>query len=205
MLSAKTTGWMLVMGMVALVVVIIAGVIQGDPGTTAELVAWAAVNKATWQIVVPINMIANFLLIIFTVGFISWAHSIDDSNGAIVFGKYTAIVGLIVIWVADLSQTAAFNTAADNTDAAHALISLSRELTYIGIATLLASFFVVGATAYMKKSGTPALNGLLALVGVVGCVGAFIPAEWSDVFWLLGFLIGMVLMAIIGVQKLMRS
>ena len=39
MLSAKTTGWMLVMGMVALVVVIIAGVIQGDPGTTAELVA----------------------------------------------------------------------------------------------------------------------------------------------------------------------
>jgi hypothetical protein len=53
----------------------------------------------------------------------------------------------------------------------------------------------------MKKSGTPALNGLLGIVGIVGSVGAFIPAEWSDLLWLLGFVIGMVLMAIIGVQK----
>ena len=49
------------------------------------------------------------------------------------------------------------------------------------------------------------MNGLLALAGIVGCVGAFIPAKWSDVFWILGFLIVMVLMAIIGVQKLVRS
>jgi hypothetical protein len=200
MLSSKTTGWMLLMGLVAVIVVIIAITIGGPEGT-AELVAWAAENQSTWQIVVPVNMIANLLLVIFTVGFISWAKSIDQSNSAITIGKYLALLALFVIWVGDLSQVAAFNTAADNTDAAHALVSLSREFTWIGISILLASFFVVGTTAYMKKSGTPALNGLLGLVGIVGSVGSFIPAEWSDLFWLLGFVIGMVLMAIIGVQK----
>ena len=201
MLSSKTTGWMLITGMVALVVVIIAVSIQGEQETVADLVAWAAANEDTWQIIVPINMIANVLLIIFTVGFISWAKSIDQSNSAITIGKYLALLALFVIWVGDLSQVAAFNTAADNTDAAHALVSLSREFTWIGISTLLASFFVVGTIADMKKSGTPALNGLLGIVGIVGSVGAFIPAEWSDLLWLLGFVIGMVLMAIIGVQK----
>ena len=201
MLSSKTTGYMLIMGLVAVIVVIIAIAMQAQDGTAAELVAWAAENESTWQIVVPVNMIANLLLVIFTVGFVSWAKSIDQSNGAITIGKYLALLALFVIWVADLSQVAAFNTAADNTDAAHALVSLSREFTWLGISTLLASFFVVGTVAYMKKSGTPALNGLLGLVGIVGSVGAFIPAEWSDLFWVFGFVIGMGLLAIIGVQK----
>ena len=201
MLSSKTTGWMLMMGLVAVIVVIIAIAIQGQDGTAAELVAWAAENESTWQIVVPVNMIANILLVIFTVGFISWAKSIEQSNGAVIVGKYLALLALVLIWVADLAQVAAFNTAAGNTDAAHALVRLSRDFTWIGISTLLASFFVVGTTAYMKKSGTAALNGLLGLVGIVGSVGSFIPRDWSDLFWLLGFVLGMILMAIIGVQK----
>ena len=205
MLSSKTTGWMLITGMVALIVVIIAVSIQGEQETVADLVAWAAANEDTWQIIVPINMIANVLLIIFTVGFISWARSINESSGAIAFGKYSALLALILIWIGDLSQVAGFETAADNTDAAHALISLSREFTWIGISTLLASFFVVGTTAYMKKSGTSALNGLLGLVGIVGCVGGFIPTGIDWVFWLGGFVLGMVLLAVIGVQKVVRA
>ena len=208
MLNSKTTGWMLIMGMVSVVFIIIGIAVQGDSsdGGVAGVVAWAAANKDTWQIVVPINMIANVLIIIFTVGFISWARSIDESNGAISFGKYSALLALILIWVADLSQVAGFDTSADNADAANALISLSRTLTWVGILTLLASFFVVGTTAYIKKSGTPALTGLLGLVGLVGCVGGFIPlGDITWVFWVGGFLLGMLLLTIIGVQKVIRS
>lgn len=209
MLSSKTTGWMLIMGMVSVVFIIIAIAVQGDSSDSegvAAVVAWAAANEDTWQIVVPINMIANVLIIIFTVGFISWARSIDESNGAISFGKYSALLALILLWVGDLSQVAGFDTSADNADAANALISLSRTLTWVGILTLLASFFVVGTTAYIKKSGTPALTGLLGLVGLVGCVGGFIlPGDITWVFWVGGFLLGMLLLTIIGVQKVLRS
>ena len=80
------------MGLVAVIVVIIAIAIQTQDGTAAELVAWAAETESTWQIVVPVNMIANILLVIFTVGIISWAKSIDQSNSAITIGKYLALL-----------------------------------------------------------------------------------------------------------------
>ena len=51
---------------IAVITVIVAISIQGQDGTVAEMVAWAAENKDTWQIVVPVNMVANVLLVIFT-------------------------------------------------------------------------------------------------------------------------------------------
>ena len=66
---------------------------------------------------------------------------------------------------------------------------------------LLGSFFVVGTTAYNKKVGTPVLNVLLGLVGLVGCIGSYVPGDISGLFWTAGFALGMILMTIIGVQK----
>ena len=201
MLSSKTTGWMLIMGLVAVITVIVAISIQGQDGTVAEMVAWAAENKDTWQIVVPVNMVANVLLVIFTIGFISLAQSIDQSGGAISIGKYLALLALVLIWVGDISQGAGFEAAENNADAAHSLIGLCRNLTWIGISTLLGSFFVVGMTAYIKKVGTPVLNVLLGLIGLVGCIGSFVPGDIGPLFWTAGFAFGMIIMAIIGVQK----
>jgi hypothetical protein len=201
MLSSKTTGWMLIMGLAAVIVVIIAISIQAQEGTVAEMVAWAAENEGTWQIVISVNMVANVLLVIFTIGFISWAQSIDQSGGAISIGKYLALLALVLIWVGDISQGAGFETAEENADAAHSLISLCRSLTWIGISVLLGSFFVVGTTAYIKKVGTPVLNVLLGLVGLVGCIGSYVPGDISGLFWTAGFAVGMILMTIIGVQK----
>ena len=56
-------------------------------------------------------------------------------------------------------------------------------------------------TAYIKKVGTPVLNVLLGLIGLVGCIGSFVPGDIGPLFWTAGFAFGMIIMAIIGVQK----
>ena len=212
MLGSKTTGLMLITAFIILVFVIVPIILMGDAGTPTEIIDWAVSNSGTAEIVIMLNMIANILLIIFTVGFISWAHSIDNSNAAITIGKYSAVLALALLWIGDVSHMAALQTATDNTDysdgllrLAPNLIVLSHTLTWIGMLTILGSFFIVGATAYLKKVGTPVLNGLLAIVGIVGCVGGFIPTDMDWIFWVGGFLIGFILMGIIGVQKVMRS
>ena len=158
MLSSKTTGLMLITAFITLVFVIVPITMMGDAGSLTEIIDWAVANSGTAEIVIMLNMIANILLIIFTVGFISWAHSIDESNAAITIGKYSAVLALALIWIGDVSHMAALQTATDNTEysdgllrLAPNLITLSHTLTWVGMLTFLGSFFIVGATAYVKK------------------------------------------------------
>ena len=60
------------------------------------------------------------------------------------------------------------------------------------------SFFLVGIKAFTEKAGTPALNGILAVLGIVAAVGSFV--NWF--LWVGGFGLGLLIMAIIGIQKL---
>ena len=113
MLGSKTTGLMLITAFIILVFVIVPIVLMGDAGTPTEIIDWAVSNSGTAEIVIMLNMIANILLIIFTVGFISWAHSIDNSNAAITIGKYGAVLALALLWIGDVSHMAALQTATD--------------------------------------------------------------------------------------------
>jgi hypothetical protein len=200
MLNSKTTGWMLTTGFCALVLIVIAKMLQGDQDGVAGRIAWAAAND-NWQAIGVLELISGLLMIIFMVGFISWIKSISESNVALVVIKYVALLGVIFIWVGTISQMAGYETASENKDAAFALIKLSNFLTFIGIQSLLLSFFVVATSAYMQKAGTPALNVLLGLVGIVALVGGFIP--WT--FFIIGFPLAMLVLAIIGIQKVFCS
>ena len=168
---------MLIMALYALVFVIITMFMMGEEKTPAEIITWAGDNHDTLEVVVMINMIANVLMIVFTVGFISRVHSIDESNAAITIGEYSALLALTLLWIGDVSQIAGFGAATKNTDSAAALIDIRDTLTWIGTLTLLGIYFIVAATAYVKKVGTRVFNGLLAIVGIVGCVGGFIPMD----------------------------
>jgi len=53
-------------------------------------------------------MIANVLMIICAVGFVSRAHRIDESNAAITIGEYSALLALL--WVGDVSTDSGFRS-----------------------------------------------------------------------------------------------
>ena len=199
MLSSKATGWSLTMGFVTLVILFTEGMLGGDHETRAEEVAWHVANK-DWQWLVPITMLGGVTMLIFTAGMISWIRSIDESNPALTYASYLPLLGLVISWVGIISGGAGANAAADNADAAYALLQLSSMTFFLGTVMMMLSFFLVGTTAYLKKSGTPALMGLLGLAGIVGAVGSFIPGAGFAV-WMLIFPLNLILVAIIGIQK----
>ena len=203
MLSSKSTGWMLIMGIIAFVVMFISQTMQGDTDGTAGAVAWAA-SSNDWQIVMPMRMVTIMLMLIFTVGFVSLARSISESNSVISIGAHFALAALILMWVGFISQLAGFDTASDSTEpasAAHALVKFSNMSFWFGGAAYGVSFLLVGIKAYLNKVGTPASNGLLALLGLIASAGSFV--SWF--LWMIGFGLGLVVLAIIGLQKIMRE
>ena len=139
-------------------------------------------------------------MLIFTAGMISWIRSIDESNAALTYASYFPLLALVVSWVGIISGGAGYNAAADNADAAYALLQLSSMSGFLGVVMMMLSFFLVGTTAYRKKSGTPALMGLLGLAGIAGAVGCFIPGFGSVAFMII-FPLNLILVAIIGIQK----
>ena len=200
MLSAKATGWSLTAGFVTLVILMGSSMLLGDTGdSTAEEIAYLATNN-DWKWIVPITMVGGLTMLIFTVGMISWIRSIDDSNAVLAYASYLPLVGLALSWIGIVSGGVASRTAADNADAAFALMRLSDVCGYIGIVMMMLSFFLVGTTAYLKKSGTPALMGLLGLLGLAGVAVAFIPGIAWVVFMPI-FPLSLLLVAGIGIQK----
>ena len=108
------------------------------------------------------------------------------------------------MFVALISQGAGFDIASDSTDpaeAAHALLKLSGMSSWFGGISFAFSLFLVGTKLYFDKLGTPALNGLIALLGIIAAVGGFI--NWF--IWVICFGIALLLMAIIGIRKVMRA
>ena len=199
MLSSKATGWSLTMGFVTLVILFGAGMLEGNHETRAEEIAWLVANK-DWQWIIPITMVGGLTMLTFSAGMISWIRSIDESNAALTYASYLVLLALVVSWVGIISGGGGADAAADNSDAAEALLQLSDMTSFLGVVMMMLSFFLVGTTAYLKKSGTPALMGLLGLAGIVGAVGSFIPGVGFAV-WMLVFPLNLILVAIIGIQK----
>lgn len=203
MLSSKATGWMLAMGFVTLVILFGEGMLADAPSDTAEEVAWLVAND-DWKWLVPITMVGGLTMLVFTAGIISWVRSIDESNVALNCAIYLTLLGLVLSWVGLISAAAAGPTAADNADATHALLQLSNIGGFLGVVMMMLSFFLIGTTSYLKKSGTPALMGLLALLAIVGVVCCFIPGV-GFVTWMVIFPLNLILVAIIGVRKAVQS
>ena len=202
MLNSKSTGVMLITGVVAFIFLFIAQAIQGDTGDGIEgTIAWAAKNNDYETIILPLRMIAGIIMIAFTAGFISWVRSLDETSGFLQFGKLIAILSLILVWVGTLAQVGGFESSSENTDAAYALIRMSRMGMWVGIQMFMLSFFVVGATAYFRKLETPVLNGILGIFGFLGFAGTFV--TW--IFWVAGFPLCLIVLAITGVQKIRNS
>lgn len=199
MLSAKATGWSLTMGFVTLVILFGAGMFEGEHDTRADEIAWLIANK-DWQWIVPMQMIGGLTMLIFTAGMLSWIRSIDQSAPALHYSGYIVLLGLVVSWVGIISGGAGADVAKDNAHAAHALLNLSDISSFMGVVMMMLSFFLVGTTSYLRKSGTPALMGLLALLGIVGAVGAFIPG-FGFAVWMVIFPLCLILVAIIGIQQ----
>ena len=88
----------------------------------------------------------------------------------------------------------------DRADAAFALMRLGDVTGFIGIVMMLLSFFLAGTAAYFKKSGTPALMGLLGILGLAGVVMSFIPGMGFLVFMAI-FPLSLLLLAFIGIQQ----
>jgi len=198
MLSSKSIGVMLISGIVAFILFFVSQFIQGDTGEGIEgAIAWAA-ESDDWQTVMPLRMIGGIIMIAFTAGFISWVSSLDEPDGFLQIGKLISILSLILVWVGTLAQFGGFESSSENTDAAYALIKLSRMGTWVGIQMFMLSFFVVGATAYFRKLGTPLLNGILGIFGFLGFAGTFV--IW--IFWVAGFPLCLIVLAITGVQKI---
>ena len=199
MLSSKTMGWSLIMGFVTLVIFMGTGMIEGDHKDDAAEIAWLVANN-DWKWLLPITMVGGLTMLVFTAGIVSWARSIDESNGALTYATYFPVLCLALSWVGIISGGAGADMAKDNADAAIALLQLSDMCGFLGIVMMMLSFFLVGTTAYLKKSGTPALMGLLGLAGIVGAVGCFIPGFGWVVFMAI-FPLNLILVAIVGIQK----
>ena len=165
MLSSKAMGWSLTMGFVTMVILMAAGMIEGDHKDDAAEIAWLLANN-DWQWLVPMTMVGGLTMLVFTTGMISWARSIDESNGALTYATYFSLLALVVSWVGIISGGAGAEMAKDNADAARALLQLSDWGGFLGVVMMMLSFFLVGTTAYLKKSGTPALMGLLGFMQV---------------------------------------
>ena len=202
MLNSKSTGVMLITGVVAFIFLFIAQAIQGDTGDGIEgVIAWAAENNNYETIILPLRMIGGIIMIAFTAGFISWIRSLDETSGFLQFGKLIAMLSLILMWVGTLAQVGGFQSSSENTDAAYALIRMSRMGMWVGVQMFMLSFFVVGATAYFRKLGIPVLNGILGIFGFFGFAGTFV--IW--IFWVAGFPLCLIVLAITGVQKIRNS
>mgnify|MGYP001163956914 CR=1 FL=1 len=199
MLSSKAMGWSLTMGFVTLVILMGASMIEGNHETRAEQVAWLAANK-DWQWLFPIEMVGGLTMLIFTAGMISWIRSIDESNPALTYASYLPLLALVVSWVGFISGGSGAQAAEKNADAAYALMQLSSMSGFLGVVMMMLSFFLVGTTAYLKKSGTPALMGLLGILGLAGVVMSFIPGMGFLVFMAI-FPLSLLLVAFIGIQK----
>ena len=199
MLNAKAMGWSLTAGFVTLIVLFAAGMLGGDHDGTAEEVAYLATNN-DWMWIVPITMVGGLTMIIFTAGWISWIRNIDDSSAVLTYASYLPLLALSLSWVGILSGGVGSRTAADNADAAFALMRLSDVTGFIGIVMMLLSFFLAGTAAYFKKSGTPALMGLLGILGLAGVVMSFIPGMGFLVFMAI-FPLSLLLLAFIGIQQ----
>ena len=198
MRSSKATGWSLTMGFVTLAILMVAGMLGSNSGEPAEEVAWAAASN-DWQLIVPIQMLGGCTMLIFVAGMISWIRSIDESHPALTYASYFPLLCLVLSWVGIISGGAGYDMAADNTEAANALMQLSAMSGFMGVVMMMFSFFLVGTTAYLKKSGTPALMGLLGLGGIAGA--ALCLAGVGFIGFMLVFPLNLILVAIIGLQK----
>ena len=203
MINSKTSSLMLVAGFIAFILFTVSQMLQGGESGTAGSLAWAA-SSDDWQWIMPIRMVAIILMLVFAVGFMSWARNLNESSGLIYLGTHFTLLGAFFMFVALISQLAGFDIASDSTDpaeAAHALLKLSGMSSWFGGISFAFSLFLVGTKLYLDKLGTPALNGLIALLGIIAVVGGFI--NWF--IWVICFGIALLLLAIIGIRKVMRA
>ena len=203
MTNSKTSSLMLVAGFIAFILFSVSQMLQGGESGTAGSLAWAA-SSDDWQWIMPMRMVAIILMLVFTVGFTSWARNLNESSGLIYLGTHFTLLGAFLMFVALISQGAGFDIASDSTEpaeAAHALLKFSGMSSWFGGISFAFSLFLVGTKLYLDKLGTPALNGLIALLGIIAAVGGVI--YWF--IWVVGFGIALLLLAIIGVQKVMRT
>ena len=203
MINSKTSSLMLVAGFIAFILFTVSQMLQGGESGTAGSLAWAA-SSDDWKWIMPIRMVAIILMLVFTVGFTSWARNLNESSGLIYLGTHFTLLGAFLMFVALISQLAGFDIASDSTDpaeAAHALLKLSGMSSWFGGISFAFSLFLVGTKLYLDKLGTPALNGLIALLGIIAVVGGFI--NWF--IWVICFGIALLLLAIIGIRKVMRA
>tara|TARA_Y100000588_G_C14254272_1_gene924767 strand:+ start:1774 stop:2376 length:603 start_codon:yes stop_codon:yes gene_type:complete len=197
MISSKAMGYMLIMGLVGFAVMIISFFMQGNQEGTTGVVAWAAESN-DWENVGMVRMLAVFSNLIFVTGFIYWARSINNSSSAIAIGSTFALLSIVLVWVSFISHVAGYETASDNTTAALGLIELGNIAGWFSGLLISLSFFLVGLSAYRQKVGMPALNILLAIAGLAGAVANFV---WV-VFFMGGFGLGLLILAIIGLKKI---
>ena len=197
MISSKAMGYMLIMGLVGFAVMIISFFMQGNQEGTTGVVAWAAESN-DWENVGMVRMLAVFSNLIFVTGFIYWARSINNSSSAIAIGSIFALLSIVLVWVSFISHVAGHETASDNTTAALGLIELGNMAGWFSGLLISLSFFLVGLSAYRQKVGMPALNVLLAIAGIAGAVANFV---WV-VFFMGGFGLGLIILAIIGLKKI---
>ena len=197
MISSKAMGWMRIMGIIAFAIMTLSWAIQGNQNGTAETVAWAAASS-DWENVGMVRMLGLFLMTVFMTGFISWARSINNSSSAIAIGSNFALFSVLLLWVGLICSIAGYDTASDNTSAAFGLIKLGNIASWFSGTLVGLSFFLIGLSAYRQKVGIPILPGLLAIMGLAATVGNFI-LFWV---WIGGFGLGMLSLAIIGLQKI---
>ena len=197
MISSKAMGWMLIMGIIAFAIMTLSWAIQGNQNGTAETVAWAAASS-DWENVGMVRMLGLFLMTVFMTGFISWARSINNSSSAIAIGSNFALFSVLLLWVGLICSLAGYDTASDNTSAAFGLIKLGNIASWFSGTLVGLSFFLIGLSSYRQKVGVPTLTGLLAIMGLAATVGNFI-LFWV---WIGAFGLGMLILAIIGLQKI---
>ena len=204
MINSKTSGLMMAAGFTAFIVMTVSQFLQGgDNQCTTESLAWAA-SSDDWKWIMPIRMVAIMLMLVFTAGFTSWARTLSESSGVIYLGPRFTLLGAFLMFVGLISSGAGFDVASDSADpaeAAHALIKLSGMSSWFGGISFAFSLFLVGTKLYIDKLGTPALNGLIALLGIIAVAGGFI--NWF--IWVICFGIALLILAIIGVQKIIRD
>ena len=197
MISSKSMGYMLIMGLVGFAVMILSFSMQGNQEGTTGVVAWAAESK-DWETVGMVRMLAVFSNLIFVTGFIYWARSINNSSSAIAIGSNFALFSVLLLWVGLICSIAGYDTASDNTSAAFGLIKLGNIASWFSGTLVGLSFFLIGLSSYRQKVGVPTLTGLLAIMGLAATVGNFI-LFWV---WIGAFGLGMLILAIIGLQKI---
>ena len=203
MINSKTSSLMLVAGFIAFIIFTVSQMLQGGESSTAGSLAWAA-SSDDWKWIMPIRMVAIILMLVFTVGFTSWARNFSESSGLIHLGTHFTLLGVFLMFVSLISQGAGFDLASDSADpaeAAHALLKLSGMSSWFGGISFAFSLFLVGSKLYLDKLGTPALNGIIAVLGIIAVVGGFI--NWF--IWVVCFGIALLVMAIIGIRKVIRD